>query len=251
MIRCYTTEHQHSRVIMHAFAEGCAGKIVSPAALLDGPAAMYGILRGTGEIIKRCERVGREYFYIDHGYIKAGHYEGYYRISRNGRQTIIDPDYGWSSKRFDELGVELKPWRKTGRNILVIPPTGPIAQFYNMDPGKWLGDVTFSLAKHTDRPVQVKKKDEGELMQFLSDCWCVVTHSSNVAVDALIEGVPVITLGESIAQPLSWSFVDIERPHWPERGNWVRGVACQQWRLDEMRRGVYAEFAGIERRVAA
>lgn len=251
MIRCYTTEHQHSRVIMHAFAEGCGGQIVPPNTLLEGPAAMYGILRGTGEIIKRCQRVGREYHYLDHGYINPGHYEGYYRISRNGRQTIIDPDYGWSGKRFEALGVELKPWRKTGTNILIIPPTGPVAQFYNMDPGKWLGDVTFALAKHTDRPVKIKKKEEGDLEEYLSDAWCLVTHSSNCAVDALIAGIPVITLGESIAEPMSWTFPDIERPCWHDRENWIRGVANNQWTLNEMRQGLYADFAGIDRRVAA
>ena len=251
MIRCYTTEHPHSRVIMAAFAEGCGGQMVPPCALLEGPAAMYGILRGTGEIYKKAKRVGRETFYLDHGYIGAKHYDGYYRVARHGRQSIIDPDHNWPTDRFEKLGVEIKPWRKSGNTILIIPPTNAIAHFYGIDGPQWLGGVMFNLAKHTDRSSAVKKKEDGVLADALADAWCVVTHSSNVAVDALIEGVPVITLGESIAAPLAWNYPDIERPYYPERENWLHGVAWQQWTLSEMRSGLYAEYAGVARKKVA
>ena len=37
MIKCYATGHEISNVIMHAFAEGWGGEIVSPIRLQDGP----------------------------------------------------------------------------------------------------------------------------------------------------------------------------------------------------------------------
>lgn len=251
MIRCYATDHQHSRVIMHAFAEGCGGQIVPPVALYEGQAAMYGILRGTGDIIRKCERVGRSYHYLDHGYIGAGHYDGYYRVALNGRQSVIPVEREWSSDRFKSLGVELKPWRKDGKHILIVPLTGAVADFYQIDAKNWLADTAQKISKHTDRNVLVKAKGEGNIQEALRDCWCVVTHSSNCAVDALLEGVPVVTLGESAAEPVSWNLEDIERPYWPERENWAFGLAWHQWRLDELRSGLYADFAGIDRRVAA
>jgi hypothetical protein len=238
-------------MVMAAFAEGCGGQMVPPVALLDGDAAMYGILRGTGEIYKKAIRAGRETYYLDHGYVGFSHQGGYYRIARNGRQSVIDPEHDWPSDRFETLGVELKPWRKDGKSILVIPLTDAIAGFYGLDANKWLGGTVSELTRHTDRPILTKPKGEGEILRALQDVWCVVTHSSNVAVDSLLQGVPVVALGESIAQPLSWSYADIEKPHWPEREKWAHGVAWQQWTLQEMRRGEYAAYAGIERRRAA
>ena len=255
MIRCYTTEHPISRAIMAAFAEGCDGRIVpAQSGLLDGEAAMYGILRGTENIIKQCESVKRPYHYIDHGYIGHGHFDGYYRVSRNGRQAQIDLSLPWTSSRLDSLKVELKPWRKDGKDILAIPMTKPVADFYGIDLTAWLSFVVGDIRKYTDRPIVVKKKGEGDIQESLKNVWCVVTHSSNVAVDAILEGVPVIVLGESVAAPISWAYRDMEKPFWPARENWLRGVACNQWTLNELRRGAYMRFLeerDCERRAVA
>ena len=250
--KCYATNpesetdkgFQHSRVIMAAFAEGCKGQIVPPIKLLDGPAAMYGILRGTGEIIRQCEWMGRDYYYIDHGYLKAGHYGGYYRVTKNARQAdILDERVSTPpSDRLERLGVNLRPWRRHGNHILVIPVTGAVGNFYGVDENQWLAAAVSEISNHTDRPILTKPKGQGSLQDALKNCWCVVTHSSNVAVDALIEGVPVITLGESVCNTISWNFADIEKPYWPERDWWLRAVCYNQWTLDEMRSGECWEY---------
>ena len=246
-IKCYSTSpisnddqgFRHSRTIMAAFAEGCRGQVVPPTKLFDGPAAMYGILRGTGEIIRQCEWVGRDYYYIDHGYLKPGHYDGYYRVTKNARQADIpDPkEYIFPPDRLKKTGVEARPWRRSGKNILVIPVTGAIGEFYGINPDRWLGVVTDEVANHTDRPIEVKHKGLGAIEESLKDTWCVVTHSSNTAVDALVNGVPVIVLGESACELMSWGFGDIETPYWPERELWLQALAYQQFTLSEMRNG--------------
>ena len=222
---------------MSAFAEGCAGQMVPPIKLFDGPAAMYGILRGTAEIIRQCEWVNRDYYYIDHGYIGAGHYKGHYRVTKNARQAHSLNLTEVPEDRLKKLGVELRPWRRHGDHILVIPLTGAIADYYGIDPDKWLQSTVSEITTATDRPVQTKIKGQGNLEKALKNCWCVVTHSSNVAVDAILNGVPAITLGESICENVSWGFEDIEQPVWPEREWWLRAVAYNQWTLDEMRSG--------------
>jgi len=221
---------------MSAFSDGCDGQLVPPIKLFDGPAAMYGILRGTAEVIRQCEWVNRDYYYIDHGYIGAGHYKGHYRVTKNARQATLD-NTEYPEDRLNKLGAKLRPWRRHGDHILVIPLTGAIADYYNIDPEKWLQSAVSEISNATDRPVQTKIKGQGNLEQALKNCWCMVTHSSNVAVDAIMNGVPAITLGESICESVSWSFEDIERPVWPEREWWLRGVAYNQWTLDEMRSG--------------
>ncbi len=236
---CYTTDHQHSKVIMSAFAEGCKGRIVPPAQLLDGPAAMYGILRGTGEILKQCEWVQRDYYYLDHGYFKAGHYNGFYRVTKNGRQADLpdEREYRYPDDRFRKLGLPLAGWRKSGRHIVVIPLTGAVANFYGINPDQWLRTVTTELSRHTSRPIVVKPKGDGDIRDSLKDCWALVTHSSNSAVDAIADGVPSVVLGESACEAVSWTFEDLEKPWWPERECWVNALAYHQFTLDEMRNG--------------
>lgn len=235
VIKVYITGHQHSNVIGHAFAEGCKGQVVPPHNLLPGKAAFYGILRGTGEILKQCEWVHRDYYYIDHGYFLPGHYDGYYRITHNGRQCS---GYGERPPdRWESLNIGLRPWRRKGKHILICPLTGAIGDFYQIDPDRWLQTISGEISRFTDRPIVVKPKTQGDLRESLKDCWCLVTHSSNAAVDALLEGVPVITLGESACQPVSWDFETIENSVWPDREPWAYNLAYNQFTLDEMRNG--------------
>lgn len=232
----YVTNHQHSRVVCSAIAQGCKGHAVPPVKLLEAPAVVYGILRGCGDIVKQCEWVGRDYFHIDHGYFKRGHYEGYYRISRNGFQYKGGID-GYSPKRWESLEIRLKSWRKSGSHVIICPISPVLADHLGINPQKWLETVVQEVSKHTERPIIVKHKDGTPLTTALQDAWCLVTHASNAGVDAIIQGIPVIALADSALTPVSWRLADIESPHYPDREPWAWTLAHQQWTLDEMRRG--------------
>lgn len=93
------------------------------------------------------------------------------------------------------------------------------------------------IKRHTDRPVEVKQKHEGDILDALKDTWCLVTHASNAAIDALVAGIPVIALGHSAVRPISWSWENIERPIWFDREPVFWALAHHQWQLDEMRGG--------------
>lgn len=233
--KVYTTNHVHSKVLCSAFAEGCGGSIVPPGRLLDGPAVVYGILRGCGDIIKQCQWVNRDFYHIDHGYFLRGHYDGYYRVSFNGFQC--EPYGPADPTRWERLNVPLRPWKRRGRHVVICPISQMVAEFLHVDPVQWLNAVIAEISLHTDRPVIIKPKDGKPLASALEDAWCLVTHSSNAAVDAAVAGVPVITLGESCCEAISWDFENIESPHWPYRENWVHWLANNQWTIDEIRSG--------------
>jgi len=240
MINCYATGHQISNVIMAAFAEGFGGSLVPPTRLLKGSAAMYGILRGTGELIHECKWIGREFFYVDHGYFGRGHFDGYYRVTRNGMQACelrMVPDDRWRG-----LDAPCRPWRRDGKHILVLPLTDAVGRFHGIDPAAWEAAVVNEVGQHTDRQIKIRPKpvqgQKSDLFEDLKDCWCVVTHSSNTAVVALQEGIPTVALGESAALPCSWRLEDLEAPFWPEREPLFHYLAYQQFTLDEIRTGV-------------
>lgn len=235
----YDTGHPICQVITRALQQGSGGRIVPVSeGLQDGPAAVYGILRGCDRIIDECEWIGRDFYHVDHGYVRRGHYHGYYRISRNGLQwSGAVGDY--PADRWRSLGVDLQPWRRTGRTVVVCPIARAIGAFYGIDPHLWLAAVTRELARHTDRPVVVKPKDsEEDLSTVLKDAWCLVAYNSNAAVEAVIQGVPVIVLGPSAAEPVArHRLCDVERPIYPDREPWLHALAYQQWQLTEIRRG--------------
>jgi phosphohistidine swiveling domain-containing protein len=233
----YITEHINSKVVGSAFAEGCGGRIASPVRLLDGPAVVYGILRGCGDIIRQAEWVGRDFFHIDLGYFKRGHYEGYYRVTQNAFQADLD-DVLVRPDRWETLKIPLRPWKRTGRNVVVCPMTGAVGDFLNINTRKWIETVTDELRKYTERPIIVKPKGDVDISEMFEDAWCVVTHSSNAAVDAVLAGVPVVTLGDSACEQISWGLSDIESPFWPERDWWCHKLAYHQFTLDEFRNGV-------------
>jgi len=237
MINCYATPHPYSQTLCRFFAEGAKGNVVPPHDLLPGPAMVYGILRGCDRIIRQCEWLERDYFHVDHGYFKRGSLEtnpGYYRVTRNALQFV---GRGTDPRRFEALNIRPKPWRKTGNSILLIPLTGATAQFHNINPHEWLSAVTQEIQRHTDRQIIIKPKTQGDLKDYLDDAWCVVTHTSNVAIDALVAGVPVVALGPSSSRPISWRLENIECPFWPDREPVFWGLADNQFTIDEIRRG--------------
>ena len=236
----YMTDQQHSRIVGTAFMEGCNGLASAPYSLLPGgPAILYGILRGCGNIVHECEWLGREYYHIDHGYFARGHYDGYYRVTRNALQAEGDIDLEHATAdRWNALGIRSKPWRRDGREIVICPMTDAIGEFRGVNPHAWTTTVCRELARHTDRPVVVSTKDPNRsLADTLRNAWCVVVYNSNLAVDALVQGTPTIALGPTPAHVCSWTFDQIESPVWPDRERLFWALAQNQWTLAEFRDG--------------
>lgn len=232
----YETDHELSRVISRAAAEGCGGQIVPAGNFYDGTAVVYGILRGCGAVIRKCQWVRRDFYHIDLGYFGRGHFGGYYRVTRNGFQYTgngaADPG------RFERLGVEIEPWRE-GRHVLVCPLSRNFGEFEGIDSRAWTQTVLSEIPKYTDRPVQVKPKGEGSLKDSLKDCHLLVTYNSNAAIDALRLGVPVCVLGPSAAAPLSTPLDQIEDPVRGNRESLFARLANHQWTLDEIKEGLW------------
>jgi hypothetical protein len=246
-LKIYCTDHLNSQVVCKALATGSGGQIVPATRLLDGPGAVYGILRGCDQILKESWWVGRDTYHVDHGYIGRGNgdFKGYYRITRNGLQVVGDgnPD-AWEKNappgdRLEALGVKFKPWRKTGEEVVIAPLSKAVGQFLGIDPHRWLETVINEVRQHTDRSITIKPKDsDARIQDSLRRAWALVTHSSNSAIDALIEGVPVFVTGDCSAKFLgSGPLTNIEKPRYPDREPWFRVLSYSQWTLAEIQRG--------------
>lgn len=213
-----------------------------PVTPQEGTCAIaYGILRGTGEILKSCETRGLDYLYCDHSYFgqtRAGNGSSdYYRVVPNGRYYTHLGDC--PKDRFQALNIRVEKWRWSGNQIVLVPVSKFVAAYHGIDANDWLTERRKEIRRYTDRPIVVKPKDSDvPLDVVLRDAWALVTEDSNAAVDAVIAGIPVFTSPNAAAAPFGSSDLSkLEKPSMGSREQHLANLAYQQWTCEEIRSG--------------
>lgn len=231
-----------SRMVMESLAQGWieGARICQGDPPEDGnPFAIYGQVWGAERLIPKAIQTGRPYWYIDNGFWKPGRgsSEGYYRICYRGMMPVyLD---GADPARGKATGVRFAPWRKSGRHILFALPGPDYGQALGLSMDVWVRDTIAALKQRTDRPIIVRDKGSSlSLSEHLRDCWALVTHSSNVAVEAVCFGIPVFVDKDAAAAPVgNTDLADLESPRMPSRQEWWNSLMCQQFLPAEMADG--------------
>jgi hypothetical protein len=207
--------------------------------------AFYGLSGTNLPIWLDAKRRGLDWFCIDNSYFDKTRAK-YFRVTRNALQvsTLQSPDYA----RAEAQGIQIVPWTFGGEHILVVEQSDvfmrEVAGFKTAT--DWRDTIREALRKVTHRRVQVRVWDRNKLkagsslpMQ-LAGAHCLVTHSSAAANEALLAGVPVLTLSACAASPLSAKgFDEVEFPlRADNRLAWAAGLADCQWTLQEMETGL-------------
>ena len=227
--------------VIRAFAQALCCRIAyaedEPEILREIP-VVWGVLRDSDRIIAQAKAQQTYFFYIDHAYFNRGHGKNY-RIARNaydaGRVRDCPGD------RLKTLNVKLLPWRTGGREIIVCPPTEYFMEAHGCP--DWLETTLARLSNTTDRPVIVRTKPRpGEqavpLATALQSAHALVTHSSNVAIEAACLGTPVFVSATSAAAPVgSTDLSEIDSPQYPDRSPWLSHLAYNQFSLEEIGNG--------------
>jgi hypothetical protein len=241
MVSAYLNKGGGGNGVIHAFANGIGCRLAyaedEPEVLSDVP-VVWGVLRDSDRILAQAKAQGLYFFYIDHAYFNRGHGKTY-RISRNRYEA--GPVRKCPGDRAEGLGIRLLPWRKGGTEILVCPPTDYFMAAH--DCLDWLETTLAALGEVTDRPVIVREKPkEGEtavpLPKALETAHALVTHSSNVAIEAACLGTPVFVSTASAAAPIGRTHLSqIEDPAYPDRTEWLAHLAYNQFSFEEIEEG--------------
>ena len=256
MMIVYDTGHVSSEIVCAAMAEGFGCDVAVPpwSRPLETPAAFYGRERGTLAIVAQCAVDGNHWIMADNGYIGARQYDGYYKLSRDGFQcdgTGI-PD---EKRLVDVLTLtgqkfvtDWRPLRKNG-HVLICPPIAGYERTHWFSGTLWLRAISKQIRKLTKRKVRLRYKPgdnraaDRPLAADLKDCHAVITHDSNIAVEAIMAGVPVFITGTSPAQV--FGNVDLSTIAEPriqgDRWEWLSILANNQWTLNEIRDGMANE----------
>jgi hypothetical protein len=189
------------------------------------------VVLGISGMEKDKARMIDDFFYVDHGYFKREWTTGFFRLIRNNLH--LTRVIGNHENRLEKFGVEIQPYRKTGRSILVVSPGEIMAQFLGIE---GIGEaMAEECRKYTDRPVYVKPKDGTPLMHALRDVWAVVCPVSVGGVDAAMAGIPVFSTPMCPSWPInSGDLKDLDNPTYPERYEWANSLAWSTWHFDEI-----------------
>ena len=253
----FAPSNRRSVLIAHAMAEGikkCGDEplMLKSTSYRGNPptkiAIFYGLAMGLARVKADYERTGRTAIYCDLGYwtrrIRDRH-DGYHKIAVNDRHpTAYLMRRTHDAERFERHGLTIRPWREEGRHILVAGMSAKAAFAEQLHPNRWEEETIGRLRKLTKRPIIYRPKPnwmgakqipgttfdrETRIGDALRDCHAIVTHHSNVAVDALLAGVPVFCEKGAASLLSNHNLSTIERPLMPDgREQWAYNLAyCQ------------------------
>lgn len=236
-----------TRMMMEALAAGmgrrdCSIMVGEPP--VDGnPFVVWGQDWLTARIVPEAYRAGRPFWTIDNGYWQParGTIRGYYRLCYRGMSPVFLP----KTADLRKPTITPKPWRAAagGRHVLLAMPGVHFGMALGIDVAGWCETIEAELCRHTDRPIKVRPRESRDpLAADFANAWCCVTHSSNVAVDAAIAGIPVFVAPTSAAAPVGRTDLEIEEPVMPGRKRWIYSLASQHFTIPEMRAGIARDW---------
>ena len=221
----------------------------------DLPIAVFGVLRGTGDLIKNCLSIPQIFYYFDHAYYLGARHsnsqavnEKIYRIVKNDYNlTYIDQLNDIDKERIEKYKkyIEIKPWKKEGRYILVLPPSDFAKTYYHIP--NWEEDTINQLKQYTKKDIVVRQKDLSNLNKSLdeqlNEAYACVTFNSTACIDAVLNGVPSFCDGISCGMPVSQlDLSQIENPIYSDkREKWIDSLLANQFTLTEIENGVAYE----------
>lgn len=239
---CITPERApKTSMIMSALMAGSAGegRLVDGEPPDDGnPFVVWGQEWLALRIIPRAVASGRPFWHIDNGFWQPGRGKptGYYRFCYRGMTPAFLPK---NDSLRPSAGAVMRPWRERGDHVVLAMPGVHYGLALGYDVQGWCDRIVYDLPRLTDRRILVRPRDARRPLQDdLKDAWALVTHSSNVGVDAVLAGIPVFVAPTSPAAPVGRTDLEIEAAISPGRARWARSLASQHFTPAEMRAGI-------------
>jgi hypothetical protein len=223
-------------------------------------ALWHGRMLGNRKIYEARKNSGLPTVFIEVGNLKRGET---WRISIDhingmgvfGNRSELD------NQRAGKLGVFLKNFQEKRREeILIACQHNRSLQWTGMPSmEQWVTETVKKIRVYTNRPIVVrphprcpirlptnliKLENPKKVMNTYDDFdidygyHCVINHNSGPAVQAAIQGTPVICDQSSLAFPVSMQLDQIETPYMPDRTQWFTELVHTEWTVSEIAQGI-------------
>ena len=172
-----------------------------------------------------------------------------------------------TDNRWPKFKIKMKPWKQTGDKIIICGQHGSSHQWRNNPPMiQWLEQQITDVRQYTDKPIVIRphprnhvqinvgkfnnvkiigpKKDNNtyddtNLKDIFGDAWALINYSSNPAMQAIFNGIPVFTSPASLSFDVSNNNIkNINSPEMPDRKKWANKLSHTEWWIDEIKNGL-------------
>ena len=191
-----------------------------------------------------------------------------FKIGINGINRKADfANQEFDDKRWPLFKHTFKPWNPTGDIIVICGQHDASEQWLGLPRmEQWIEKQIKEIRQYTTRPILVrphprnpigfpkdkyknvkvrlprrdfKTYDDTDFKATLERTWAVVNHSSNPAMEAVINGIPVFVSEDSLCHDVgNIGYADINTPAMPGRQNWANKLAYTEWFKDEIKQGI-------------
>lgn len=191
---------------------------------------LYGVVHENKALYYEARASKKDIYYIDNAYFDCTR-GAEFRITKNAFQLTGAREHKSDGKRFDELGLTLKPWGGYRTGHWVFVQQSPIFMYLSARDSDWLKRQQQALKDH--REVRERKwsrdklKAQATLPEDLRFAYKLVAHSSAAAVTAAIHGVPSVVSEMSALHGMQGE----------ERLHFLRVLADNQFSVLQMRSG--------------
>lgn len=224
-----------------------------------------GRMRKYKDIWERYRKANKPVIVIEVGGIKRNET---WKIGINGINREADfANQSVDGSRWKKFNVQVKPWKQTGDNIIICGQHTNSHQWRNNPPmSQWFDQQITEIRKYTNKPIvirphprehirldvskynnvkivgpmrDIKTYDDTDLAERLQSAWALVSYSSNPAMTAAIQGIPVYVSEASLSYDVgNNSFSNINSPNMPDRQNWLNKISYTEWWTDEIDQGI-------------
>lgn len=213
--------------------------------------ATWGIRAGRLGIMRRTQERGGRHLVMELGYFgDRTKWTSLGFDGLNGKADFVNANS--PPDRWEQHVNLLKPWREDGDFVLIIGqvPGDTAVEHVNLD--RWYAEMARAITAAGEKPVFrphpiTVKRDQplwtgcdiimGDLSASLARAKWVVTFNSNVGVDALLAGVPVVAMDEGAMVYQLAGHEPGVRPPTPDRTQFFNNLAYCQWTMDEIKSG--------------
>ena len=191
-----------------------------------------------------------------------------WKMAINGINRDADfANQTFDDKRWPLFNIQMKPWKQTGNVIIICGQHDTSQQWIkNARMPNWIEQQIKEIRKYTQKPILVRPHprnnfqfqedkyidvkvknpqrdyntyDDTDFKKTLKSTWAVVNHSSNPAMESIINGIPVFVSESSLCYDVGNHVLsDIEQPAMPARQNWANKLAYTEWTTQEIRDGL-------------
>jgi hypothetical protein len=210
--------------------------------------------------IVACRQRGRDFFYIDTGYIgnfpSPGNSSGkklWHRVVKNDLQHIKAVDV--SNDRWEHLvkqdpRLKFTGWKNYDKKILLVLPNPKACRYYDIDCDSWIAETTEKIKTYSNLPIEVRVKGSRSernhgysiYSAFDTGVYATVSFNSIASLESVLYGIPAFVSVPCAASSLTSTDLSmLKDPFRPDTETILKickTLAYGQYTQEELQNGI-------------